>query len=163
MFRAHTPETCRAKNTSIKLSRCIKLAFHIISCYTILILIFSNTQHWSILVQTLDFRTKKENLNFLKDYWYLLHSYKVMNFTTILDMSNYFTFFQKQSFGNWICFLNRIIVMKVSDPCGPVTKNEYRSVNRKKNRSKLSEYVFRQPHISSQWHTNTTSTDPEGK
>jgi len=28
---AYVPETCRAKNTSIKLPRCIKLAFHIIS------------------------------------------------------------------------------------------------------------------------------------
>jgi len=28
------PETCRAKNTSIKLPSCIKLAFHFISCFT---------------------------------------------------------------------------------------------------------------------------------
>jgi len=29
--RAYVPETCRAKNTSIKLPRCIKLTFHFIS------------------------------------------------------------------------------------------------------------------------------------
>jgi len=40
-------------------------------------------------------------MNFLKGYWYLLHSYNVMNFTTILDMSNDFRFFQKQSFGSF--------------------------------------------------------------
>ena len=31
LMRAYVPETCRAKNTAIKLSCCIKLAFHFIS------------------------------------------------------------------------------------------------------------------------------------
>ena len=87
----------------------------------------------------LDFRTKNGNLNFFKDYWYLLHSYNVINFATILDMSNDLKFFQKQSFGNWICFLNHIIVSKVSYTCGLVTKNDYRSVN-KNTSSKLSTH-----------------------
>ena len=30
------PETCRAKNISIKLTSCIKLAFHFISCLRIM-------------------------------------------------------------------------------------------------------------------------------
>jgi len=42
--RVHTvPETCRAKDTSIKLPGCIKVTFHFISCtyiYLVMILLF---------------------------------------------------------------------------------------------------------------------------
>ena len=34
---AYAPETCRAKNTSIKLPCCIKLAFHIIPFFTVVV------------------------------------------------------------------------------------------------------------------------------